>query len=455
MPKPKSSKSRVAKSVNKKSSFRFRWWMGLALVVLIAIIGVVVVRFSQAGGSRTFSVDAGTIQGGNGASAAPVQNGIGFVAYGNAMKGPAGSYAQSQESFGQISGLNSGNATIQVCFTFYLTNVGNDPFPTDYYVSILDWGGNEVAADHQTIYAQGTVRKCIQQNIGSPSGNNSFFYKMSAGNNLPHLVEISRTTLQTNSNNPAPNPTPAPTPGPAPPPQQQQCVNGSTGTVTCGFPAGTLVSTCGYRNVNGYALVCPQGNWNYIGTGDVDYNLARQRGATHEHDVGYWQLGNFCAVKSRITSDPRLDFQSPNHFYLVGCPPASAFKSTPGGWTQGRVTSPPTPKGRLYITKYGPNGPMPPDARFKSSPANTPGNTGVCVKNNENSTFACEGKNPWALDGLFVSGSPYRAYFTVPNNWKLTRVLVNKEQLSDPGTSVQVNIRQNATTYVDLYFDPR
>lgn len=456
MPKPKPSKSRVAKSTNKKSSFRFRWWMGLVLVVLVALVGVLVLRFSNAsGGNRVFTVGNGLNPGGG---AQIVNASDGYVAVSQAVSALNGEFAQANERYGDIIG-NRDPSTIDridlnVCAVIY--RYSSNGSPITYSFELLDWGGNQMAVQPgTTLYGAGSVRICIPKTIRYDDNNNNVFYKFVVTSpQSARIATIERSgTVYFRSSNPTPQPQPAP--GPAPPPQQQQCVNGSTGTVTCGFPAGTLTSTCGYRNVNGYALVCPQGNWNYIGTGDVDYNLARQRGATHEHDVGYWQWGNFCAVKSRITSEPRLDYQSPNHFFLVGCPPASAFKSTPSSWTQGRVIAPEIPKGRLYITKYGPNGPIPPDARFKSSPSATPGNTGVCVKNNENSTFACEGKNPWSLDGLFVSGSPYRAYFTVPNNWKLTRVLVNKEQLGDPSTSVQVNIRQNATTYVDLYFDPK
>lgn len=44
----KTSKSRVSNSVAKKAGFQFRWWMALVLVVAVAIVGVVVLRFSNA-----------------------------------------------------------------------------------------------------------------------------------------------------------------------------------------------------------------------------------------------------------------------------------------------------------------------------------------------------------------------------------------------------------------------
>lgn len=46
----KATKSRISK---KKSGFRFRWWMGVGIVVVIAVVGVVVVRFSQASSGNT------------------------------------------------------------------------------------------------------------------------------------------------------------------------------------------------------------------------------------------------------------------------------------------------------------------------------------------------------------------------------------------------------------------
>lgn len=47
MAKSKTVKSRVS-SKNKKQGFKFRWWMGLVLVGIIAAVGIVVVYTSQA-----------------------------------------------------------------------------------------------------------------------------------------------------------------------------------------------------------------------------------------------------------------------------------------------------------------------------------------------------------------------------------------------------------------------
>lgn len=49
-----SAKSRV--STSKKPGFKLKWWMGLGLVALVALVGVVVIRFSNASG-LTYSAD--------------------------------------------------------------------------------------------------------------------------------------------------------------------------------------------------------------------------------------------------------------------------------------------------------------------------------------------------------------------------------------------------------------
>lgn len=46
----KSSRSNVSKTT-KKQSFKFRWWMAVILVLLVAVVGIVIVRFSRASGN--------------------------------------------------------------------------------------------------------------------------------------------------------------------------------------------------------------------------------------------------------------------------------------------------------------------------------------------------------------------------------------------------------------------
>jgi murein DD-endopeptidase MepM/ murein hydrolase activator NlpD len=51
MPKTNKTKSRVSKRISSKRGFQFRWWMGVLLVVVVAAIGVLVPRFSNASGN--------------------------------------------------------------------------------------------------------------------------------------------------------------------------------------------------------------------------------------------------------------------------------------------------------------------------------------------------------------------------------------------------------------------
>lgn len=54
----KKSKSNVARSASKPGSLRFRWWMALALVVIVAGIGIAVLRYSHAASPVAQSVVA-------------------------------------------------------------------------------------------------------------------------------------------------------------------------------------------------------------------------------------------------------------------------------------------------------------------------------------------------------------------------------------------------------------
>ena len=56
--KPKNKKSNVARSA-KKQSFKFQWWMAAIGVGVIALVGIIVLRFSHAStnGVADFTVD--------------------------------------------------------------------------------------------------------------------------------------------------------------------------------------------------------------------------------------------------------------------------------------------------------------------------------------------------------------------------------------------------------------
>ncbi len=343
MPK---AKTRISKAgLSKKKTFQFRWWMGVLMAVIIAVVGIVVIRFSHASGSRTFSVDAGSLGGGNGAQAYPIVNGRGYTAYNNAILVENGGYAQAGEGYQDIVSTNPANvqsATIRTCWVFYRYASNG---PANYTIEMLDWGGNQIAVAPDVMYGTGTVQKCIDKTINSPGSNYSYFYKF-VGTNSESIavVAVTRSTLQvvgSAQNNPSP---PPPPPVGGIPPSNYQ---------TLSFPAGTLTTTCGYQNYKGYASVCPQnsGQWQYTGLNSAWVGTWQQnqaRGVTHEHDVGYWRWGNFCAVKSHVVSDPSLpkvdESNGVVHFYLVGCPTTSDFynfkrSSNSGGWSSGSGSS--------------------------------------------------------------------------------------------------------------------
>lgn len=50
------TKSRISKAaINRKSRFKFRWWMALVLVLVVAVVGIAVFRFSHAfGGGKIY-----------------------------------------------------------------------------------------------------------------------------------------------------------------------------------------------------------------------------------------------------------------------------------------------------------------------------------------------------------------------------------------------------------------
>lgn len=49
------AKSNVRKSTSKSGGFKFNWWMGLGLVLVIALVGLLVLRFSKAGTAALIS----------------------------------------------------------------------------------------------------------------------------------------------------------------------------------------------------------------------------------------------------------------------------------------------------------------------------------------------------------------------------------------------------------------
>ncbi len=421
------------------------------LIVIVVITGVVIIRLSQAGSVETFSI-ANVNVGGIG-QVITVTPGSIDQQYANGQPktfdmSPGGRVESTE---GASMFLQPGqHGRIRACWYFYSTNSNTK----EYSVEV----NGELFANN-TINSPGSRYYCVDKDVNYDQGN--MHYQMIVQPNSNGNIAFSKMTRElltasnANSGTPIGNTS-----------QLQTLSCGQSATAPCTFtnPSGgttTITSLCGYTAVGPYASLCP-GNinqWAYVGftssfVGTKAQNQAR--GVTNEMDAGYWTYGGLCGVKSHVVSDPILNKVSEAngvvHFYLVGCPSTQDVYSYK---LQNRVTQEaarPTPKGRIYITKYGPNGPVPPNGNLKSNPSTVPGNTNVCTKNKSGQTFACSAQNSINLDGILVNDSPYNSYFSVPTGWKVTRVLVNNEPRgADNGVSY--NVRENQTSYVDIYFD--
>lgn len=65
------AKLRVSKSTSKKSGIKFRWWMAAGLVAVVAIVGIVVLRYSKASSgysNYSYNITASALQGGQAAT---------------------------------------------------------------------------------------------------------------------------------------------------------------------------------------------------------------------------------------------------------------------------------------------------------------------------------------------------------------------------------------------------
>ena len=244
-----------------------------------------------------------------------------YTAYQYVYDVPGGGSLSAPEKFGNIIAGNDPSrvqsATVQTCWTFYAMDARN------YTLEIVDWGGNQNAVEPGSL-GSSTITRCVTQTIGAPDPNLTFFYRfVNSGGGSIYVTNVTRSTV---------NVTLKSTPqggisNPAPQPQPQPQVPANPAIQKLTFPAGQVTTVCGYENAQGNASICPQNvnDWKYIGlwgswVGTWEQN--RVRGATHEHDVGYWKWGSFCGIKSHIFGSPQLPkhAEPPVHFYLVGCP---------------------------------------------------------------------------------------------------------------------------------------
>lgn len=292
------------------------------IAVVVAVVGILIIRFSHASGSVTYTAQNGIIPIRNAQVFPTVGNGYNdsaYTAYPSVVGVGDGGVAKAQEDISNVIG-NAPSGVIKVCWTYYSSQNASKVFTLE-----IDHPTGQIAVQpNVAIYAPSTQQTCITHDVTQSAGILIYTMAMQSTSNGGRvgLVQVTRSTLSVQSTNPS-----APPQGPVggipnPPPTNPniQILN---------FPAGQLTTICGYANYKNTASVCPQNisQWQYIGlnsswVGTWAQNQAR--GVTHEHDVGYWKWGNFCGVKSHVTGDPLLpkvdESNGVVHFYLVGCP---------------------------------------------------------------------------------------------------------------------------------------
>lgn len=210
------TKSRTNKS---KSSFKFQWWMGLLIVGLIVVVGIVIVRLSQASGgwcdqyfaSRSnvkkvacyFAVDDISDKDPN-----KVQTQARLVRFADpetGLSGPEGWYIDSSgmgaggliwggpgKNFSGVKGKNvkacwwlrdmSGNARVNV---------------------VMKNNGSLIAQDNLTVSGSGYNPYCISQNLSTDLTNASFELRLLNGRVLANR-QVVQSAANASSNSTLP-----------------------------------------------------------------------------------------------------------------------------------------------------------------------------------------------------------------------------------------------------------
>lgn len=164
------SKTRTS---TKKQGFKFRWWMGVLLVLVIAVVGVAVLRFSQAAaGSYTWYYNN------------PLSTAV-LAGFANAK-----TEVRADENFVNVVGGegNQASATIRVRW-----QVNNGNKPTGSF-------RGEVYIDGQPAYNEvfvigGGERKWIESSDIRVNAGSSLTYKAVAESGTPTLETITRRTI--------------------------------------------------------------------------------------------------------------------------------------------------------------------------------------------------------------------------------------------------------------------
>jgi hypothetical protein len=198
-----------------KKGFKFRWWYAAILVLVIAVIGIAVLRFSRASNGIVINCDQYRIL----CSPADqiVNNGTNYVAYRTMLDANLNRPVSMSESATNIFGPNNGrtdSVVANVCWTIVA-------LPSDirgginYTLSISTQSGS-IQPITDTIYAPGTITKCANNVwIIEPQDNNS---PVSYGLNVNgdyhnlYLAQVSRTTVSSPTGVTAPPPSSPPVP---------------------------------------------------------------------------------------------------------------------------------------------------------------------------------------------------------------------------------------------------
>lgn len=307
-------KTKVSRTAPKKGSgFQFRWWMALILIGVVAVIGILILRFSNAAaGSYTWYYNT------------PLSTAV-LPGFANAK-----AVVQADESFVQVVGgePNQSGATIRVRW-----QINNGNKPTGSF-------RGEVYIDGQPVYNEVFVvgqneRKWIESRDIDVAAGSNLTYKAAAESGTPTLEQITRYTINSQSfavggvPNTGANPGGGGTPTTTQPvrlgscgqplPQgesgntPQKCNNAPSApkpqpvysgvvNIKVGGYSADIASSC-IPQSGQFPQVCPNyGQWHFI-NGIGDQAKMRAQGVGSVQDIGAWQLnsnGNICGVQSNI-----------------------------------------------------------------------------------------------------------------------------------------------------------
>ncbi len=212
MPTKTKPKSNVRTSNQQLTQFKFRWWMALILVAVIAIIGIVILRFSHASGGDGgwcdqyfaghpseakvvcfFAIDDASSRDPN-----KVQTGVALVQTPDPETGLGGAEGYYFDAAGYPGGtliwggpnrdLNGlAGKTLKACWWLRDTS-GNARVNM-----VIKTNGTIIAQDNQTVAGSYYNPYCISQNITSNLSNTTFELYLLSGSVRANRMEASTT----------------------------------------------------------------------------------------------------------------------------------------------------------------------------------------------------------------------------------------------------------------------